>query len=285
MLNTSGEFLVHPRYLAGAGDIGRVLRPVVNAHGWPFENAPHRNRVAATSPCGRIEILCEEAVFHLWKISVRDRPGDKRPRWQATFTRETPAEIVGALVQALAADRYVAPEEIVAEWPGHSTAAWRPLINAGWTPSDLTAVQFDDGDGGIVQVTAPDASGAAVLDGIRLTSPDGKAALVHTPKPDHLFGEGVGPWQIDVAFGPDWLDQWTAVLSAATPVRYLNMLTSAVAGPVPVVRAHAEISTATRTAATIRTLPPSRGSTQFRAFETGLAMRDPRHPNQGHPSR
>ncbi|MBD0688296.1 DUF317 domain-containing protein [Streptomyces sp. CBMA123] len=287
MPSTPDEFLVHPRYLAGAGEIGRVLQPVVHAHGWPFENNPYGNRIAATSPCGRIEVLCQMAVFHLWKISVRDRPGDERPRWQATFTKETPAEIVGALVQALAADRYRAPEEIVAEWPGHPSTAWRPLLKAGWTPSDLTELRIADPATGTVSVAWPGTEGAVatVVDGIRLTSPDGKASLVHTPKPDHLFGEGVGPWQIDCTFGPAWQDQWTAILSSATPVRYLNMLMSSIADPAPVVRAHAQISSATRTAATIRSLPPSRSSNQFRAFEAEMATLDPRHPNQGHPRR
>ncbi|MFE2108001.1 DUF317 domain-containing protein [Kitasatospora sp. NPDC059463] len=287
MPSTPDEFLVHPRYLAGAGEIARVLQPVVQVHGWPYENNPAGNRVAATSPCGRIEVLAQHAVFHLWKISVRDRPGDNQPRWQATFTKETPAEIVGALVQALAADRYVAPEEIVADWPGHPSTSWRPLLKAGWAPADLTALRIKDPDTGTVTAAWPGAEGAVstVVDGIRFTSPDGKATLVHTPKPDHLFGEGVGPWQIDVAFGPSWDDQWTAILSAATPVRYLNMLTSAVADPAPVVRARDQISSATRAAATIRTVPSSRNSNQFRVLEAELATLNPRHPYQGHPRR
>ncbi|MEU4300073.1 DUF317 domain-containing protein [Kitasatospora aureofaciens] len=282
------EFLVQPRYLASAGDISRVLQPLIQVHGWPHENNPGANRVAATSPCSRIEVLAEHQIFHLWKISVRARPGDAQPLWQATFSKETPAEIVGSLTQALAADRFVAPQEIVAEWPGHPDAAWRPLLKAGWTPSDRTAAHFGDGDGGTVSVDVPGAAGAnvTVVDGIRLTSPDGKASLVHTPKPDHLFSSGlVGHWTIDAAFGPTWDDQWTAVLTAATPMRYMNMLTSAVADPTPVVRTSAQISAATRAAASVRPAPPPRTTNPLRSFEAEQAAFNPRHPNQGHPLR
>ncbi|MGK4581660.1 DUF317 domain-containing protein [Kitasatospora sp. HPMI-4] len=288
MPTTPDELLVHPRYLAGAGEIARVLQPVVQVHGWPYENNPAGNRVAATSPCGRIEVLAEHAVFHLWKISIRTRPGDAQPLWQATFTKETPAEIVGALVQALAADRYVAPEEIVAEWPGHPSVAWRPLLTAGWTASDRTGVRLADGNGSTVTVDAPGSEGISTtaVDGIRITSPDGTATFEQSPSPDHCFSGGyVGHWMINVQFGPNWTDHWNAVLTAATPVRYLNMLTSAVADPTPVVRARDQISSATRAAATIRTVPPSRNSNQFRVLETEMATLNPRHPYQGHPRR
>ena len=278
------EFLVRPRYLAGAGDISRVLQPLVQVHGWPHKNTPAHGRIAATSPCGRIEVAAETAVFHLWRITIRNRPGDAEPRWWATFTKETPAEIVGSLVQALAADRHVAPEEIVAEWPGHPSTAWRPLLQAGWVASDLTAVCFQDPDGEISIINAPAGVGTTVEDGIRVTSPDGTASLVHTPKPDSRFGEGVGPWMVEVAFGPEWADQWSAILSSATPMRYLNMLTSGIVDPAPVVRTHKQISSATRAAAAVRTAPP-RSRNPFAYVEAEFARSVPRHSNQGHPRR
>ncbi|MFD0259065.1 DUF317 domain-containing protein [Kitasatospora indigofera] len=284
-MTSQDEFLVRPRYLAGAGEIGRVLQPLVQVHGWPHENNPATGRIAATSPCGRIKVAAEHAVFHLWRITVRSRPQDAQPLWWATFTKETPAEIVGALVQALAADRHIAPEEIVAEQSASPTTAWRPLLKAGWAASDLTALHFQDPDGSSITVHASPGAGSTVVDGIRVTSPDGTTTLEHTPKPDSLFGEGVGPWMIDATFGPDWEDQWTAILSARTPVRYLNMLTSALADPAPLVRTLRQISAATRAAAAaIRTAPP-RSANPFGYVEVDFARSDPRHPNQGHPRR
>ncbi|MGA5704522.1 DUF317 domain-containing protein [Peterkaempfera bronchialis] len=279
------EFLVRPRYLAGAGEISRVLQPLVHVHCWPYTNAPATRRLAATSPCGRIEVAAEIAVFHLWRIRVRSRPSDAAPLWQATFTRETPVEIVGALVQALAADRHVAPEEIVAEQTASPTTAWRPLLKAGWTPSELTAVLFQDPDGTIYSVNVPAGPGTTVIDGIRLSSPDGTASLAHEPKPDDTFGEGVGPWEINVAFGPASADRWTAVLSAATPVRYLNMLTSAVVDPAPVIRTRDQVSDATRAVASVRPAPQPRSRSPFPFVDAQFAKYNPRHPYQGHPRR
>ncbi|MGV9268379.1 DUF317 domain-containing protein [Kitasatospora sp. NPDC003701] len=278
------EFLVRPRYLAGAGETSRVLQPLVHVHSWPHQNTPASGRIAATSPCGRIEVAAEIAVFHLWRITIRTRPHDAEPRWWATFSKETPAEIVGALVQALAADRHVAPEAIVTEWPGHPTAGWRPLLKAGWAASDLTAVCFQDPDGTVSIIDAPTGPAARVVDGIRFTSPDGTASLTHRPKPDSQFGEAMGPWMVKVAFGPNWKDQWSAVLSAATPMRYLNMLTSAVVDPAPVVRTSSQISSATRAAAATRPAPP-RSRNPFAYVEAEFARSDPRHPTQGHPRR
>ncbi|WP_030458455.1 DUF317 domain-containing protein [Kitasatospora sp. NRRL B-11411] len=261
-----------------------MLQPLVHVHGWPLQNTPATGRIAATSPCGRIEVAAEIAVFHLWRITVRTHPDDVEPRWWATFSKETPAEIVNALVQALAADRHVAPEEIVAEWPGHPPAGWHPLLKAGWAASELTALLLQDQGGTSSIIGAPAGPATTVVDGVRFTSPDGTASLTHRPKPDSEFGEAMGPWMIEVEFGPTWQDQWNATLSAATPMRYLNMLTSAVVDPAPVIRTTSQISDATRTAAATRPAPPPPRN-PLTHVEAEFARTDPRHPTQGHPHR
>ncbi|MEV4559456.1 DUF317 domain-containing protein [Kitasatospora sp. NPDC049285] len=243
---------------------------LVNRHAWPHQRDPRTGALTATSWCGRIEVAAEPAVWHLWRVSVRRHPTDRSPLWQATFSKETPAEIVSAFVGALADDRRTAPEEIVAEHTASPTTAWRPLLKAGWTSSDLTAVVLGDGSGAPVAVHAPAAGGTAV-DGIRVTSPDEFCSLSHHPRPDEAFDQGVGPWMVEAAFGPDWDDQWTAILSAETPVRYLTRLTRAVVDPAPVLRAPDQVSAATRAVATVRTAPAPARQADPPAFDPAAA--------------
>jgi len=220
----------------------------------------------------------------MWRITVRARPQDRAPRWQATFSKHTPAEIVGAFVKALADDRHVAPEEILAEPTASPTTAWRPLLSAGWTTRDVTAVVAYDPDGTnyIIHTRGPGPFPGQIPTGaLRVESPDGKAALTHNPRPDEAFDPGLGPWMVEVSWGQDWDDEWTAILSADTPIRYLHKLTSAVVAPAPVTRTGEDLTEAIRTAAHVRTATPSTPHNSSSRPGNG-ARYDAHHQHQGH---
>ncbi|MGW2397086.1 DUF317 domain-containing protein [Kitasatospora sp. NPDC001664] len=255
------EVLVRPRHLAGPGPLP-VLQPLLHLHSWPYKVDESLAQVVATSPCRRIEIAMEpHRIFHLYRVSVRKHPADPMPYWQATFTKDTPAEIVAAFVQAIAADRYTMPEEIVTEPTASPTTAWRPLLKAGWQLKD---------------------DPRAVL----LTSPDGTTNFSYSPtSTDDRCGEGVGAWMAQAEFGPAWSDQWSIVLGHSTPVRYAAILASAIADPTPVVRRRHTLSAAALPRLETRPARPADPSRRFTAVEYTGAMFNARHPGHGHPPR
>ncbi|MCG6497084.1 DUF317 domain-containing protein [Kitasatospora sp. A2-31] len=255
------EVLVRPRHLAGPGPLP-VLAPLLHLHSWPYRVDESLAQLVAFSPDRRVEIAMEpHRVFHLYRVSVRKHPTDEVPYWQATFTKDTPGEIVGAFVQAIAADGYTMPEEIVAEPTASPTTAWRPLLKAGW--------QLQDDP-----------------DFVRLTSPDGTTGFTYSPaSTDDRCGEGVGAWMAQATFGPAWSDQWTIVLGHSTPVRYLAILASAIADPAPVVRRRSSLSEAALPKLTTWPARPADPMRQFTAVEYAGAMFNPRHPGHGHPPR
>nr|BEK67556.1 hypothetical protein KPHV_47830 [Kitasatospora purpeofusca] len=255
------EVLVRPRHLAGPGPLP-VLQPLLHLHSWPYTVDESLAQVVATSPDRRVEIAMEpHRIFHLYRVSVRKHPTDEVPYWQATFTKDTPGEIVGAFVQAVAADGYTMRDEIVAEPTASPTTAWRPLLKAGWHLQDDP-------------------------DFVRLASPDGTTSFTYSPtSTDDKCGEGVGAWMAEASFGPAWSDQWTIVLGHSTPVRYLAILASAIADPVPVVRRRHTLSEAALPKLDTRPARPADPNRRFTSVEYMGAMFNPRHPGHGHPPR
>ncbi|MEU6236954.1 DUF317 domain-containing protein [Kitasatospora sp. NPDC047058] len=255
------ELLVRPRHLAGRGPLP-VMQPLLHLHEWPYQFDRSLAQVVATSPCRRIEIAMEpHQIFHLYRVSVRKHPADQVPYWQATFSQDTPGEIVGAFVQAIAADRYTMPEEIVAEPTASPTTAWRPLLKAGWQLKDDP--EF-----------------------VRLASPDETTTVTYFPTlTDDRCGKGVGAWMAESSFGPEWRDQWTIVLGHSTPVRYAAILAAAVADPTPVLRHRGVLSSAALPKLATWPARPSDRARRFTAVEYMAAMFNPRHPGHGHPPR
>ncbi|QFQ99327.1 DUF317 domain-containing protein [Streptomyces phaeolivaceus] len=93
------DLLVGPVYLAGPGNPALVTGHLRAAPGWAESQTPY-GRVFS-SPCLRAQIAeLPSSRYGGWKISWSREPLAV-PAWIATFTRNTPAEIVSAFTTTL----------------------------------------------------------------------------------------------------------------------------------------------------------------------------------------
>jgi hypothetical protein len=238
--------LVSPAYLAGTGDSSIVLSPLVHVHEWPHHVDRSTATATATSPCGRIEAAFEPGrVFHWWRVSARRSPGGE-PVWQATFTEHTPEEVIAALTQALAADRYTRAEEFLGDQTASPTTAWRPLLSAGWALDDSSSF-------------------------LSLSSPLGRTDFSYWPEDPETA------WRITNTTGPSEAAWWSAEFTPNTPVRYLHFVAARLADPEPVVRARAEQPHDHLSHLTVWPMPPGRATRAPTAITLAGAMFNPTH--------
>ncbi|MEY9958791.1 DUF317 domain-containing protein [Streptacidiphilus sp. MAP5-52] len=257
------QVLVSPRYLAGEGDLGTVLKPLIHLHEWSHTFDRSLASVVATSHDGRLEVAMEphKLDFNWWRVTCREAPSAP-PRWEASFSHYVPVELIGAFTQALAADRYTRPEEIVAEDTASPTTAWRPLLKAGW---HLQEDQWST----------------------VLTSPDGRAKFGYSPAVPDEDGRRIElsePWFARVTC-ETWEGDWHASFGAAVPARYLTFFAAGLADTAPVSRKRSQIPTPALSTATVR---PARGEDvprRFSAVEFAGALFNPAHSEQGNPPR
>ncbi|MET8623726.1 DUF317 domain-containing protein [Kitasatospora sp. NPDC004669] len=253
----SDHVLVSPRYLAGQGDPGTVLRPLVHVH--EFQHQQDDVRLTATSQCGQVQVAFEPNMPYLWRVSVRRDPAEERPHWQAHFSLYTPAELIAALTQALAADLYTRRADLTIERTASPTTAWRPLAKASWHLSEAD-------------------------DTTTLVSPERRLAFRHSFTPP---GQKTSPgcdsdvWDAECDFGMYMSERWRGRFSQNTPMRYLHLFTANLASPTPVPRARAELPAASLPLVTLRPANPRSGMRPFSAVELAGAMFNPRHPTHG----
>ncbi|MEY9848457.1 hypothetical protein ABH940_005560 [Streptacidiphilus sp. BW17] len=258
-----GQVLVSPRYLAGEGDMGTVLKPLIHLHEWNHTFDRSLASVVATSHDARLEVAMEPHKMDLdwWRVTCREAPSAP-PRWEAFFSRYIPAELLGAFTQALAADRYTRPEEIVSEDAASPTTAWRPLLKAGWR------VQEDPWS-------------------TVLTSPDGQANFGFNPYIEDEDGRPIElsqPWFANVT-STAREGEWFARFGSSVPARYLTFFAAGLADTAPVLRTRSQIPVSALSTATVR---PARGGDlprRFSAVEFAGAMFNPAHAQQGNPPR
>jgi hypothetical protein len=134
-LDPHDEVRVTPRYLAGAGDPGTATTlawPGLLKAGWSSHTPPH-GELLCTSPCQRIRAGCLPESAHgpgHWRTAAYTDPF-AAPRWNATWSAETPVELIGNFHQALG-DAYAAGAFDSLSTHTSPTAVYLPLLIAGW---------------------------------------------------------------------------------------------------------------------------------------------------------
>ncbi|MEU0815171.1 DUF317 domain-containing protein [Streptomyces mirabilis] len=212
------EVLVSPMYLAGSNGTGDAgFAPV--AH-WPhhyLDEGPCQ--LLVTSPDQRIRIGWFGDDFELWKITAAE-DAVSAPRWTATFSHVTPAEIVAGLTTALAHDY---AEADAADGNGLFLASpslyWadavRPLTDASW-------VRDGAAECGTVEIIAPDGQAGVLIDN-RLSGWDDETVT--------LWAGPVG-----------WGTRAEAVFTARTPSHLIAATAAAMADTTPVLRERHQIN-------------------------------------------
>lgn len=190
---------VNPRYLAGPGDPRHVTHSV-RAAGWTLDSDPLHPTITMISPDREHRLTVDPdpgLPRHWWQIGSLDGP-----RWYATFSGDTPVEIVAALTDALIRP---VPEE-------SALSVVDILSDRDWDYS-------------------VDERG-----GHKLLSPDGiTMAELYVSRVS-----GVRGWNIDAArhhgpYGPE--DRlWQAHLHHATPSHLVVAVARALVDPTPVLR-------------------------------------------------
>ncbi|WP_435598685.1 DUF317 domain-containing protein [Streptomyces anulatus] len=124
-------FDTSPRHLAGPGDARHVTHGLAAA-GWNTVSDPLSAEIDLRSPGLRhsLQFDPQSATGAWWRL--RAEPSDDGPGWYAEFGELVPAEVLGALTDALVS----APSQ-----PGDP---WQPVASAGWhRESESTALSPD----------------------------------------------------------------------------------------------------------------------------------------------
>nr|WP_119612430.1 DUF317 domain-containing protein [Streptomyces acidiscabies] len=113
------HYLVEPRHLAGGGDLRHVTE-FLRACGWK-DRAPRRRTglIILESPDRTIRIGYDPHTEPGgWTVSARPTGQEA---WQATFSHQTPVEVIAGLTDTLTLPR-----------SAHAPNVWAPLEEAGW---------------------------------------------------------------------------------------------------------------------------------------------------------
>jgi hypothetical protein len=209
-----------PAYAAGPGVPGPALL-AATAHGWTLARDEAAN-VVCTSPDGlaRLEFGPETERYHrdrdmLWLAAYGPTGPGGSGAWGAVFGDQTPAEVIGRFINALAHPDAVAVRAGRAHTPVYTAGAGDPqpvftvLEEAGWSAlheADLTAY----------------------------TSPDDLARVgYHTGADVHGFDPAQrGPnWTVGYSAMHEDRRNWRACLSHQTPVEAVAALAAALTDP------------------------------------------------------
>ncbi|MET9294378.1 DUF317 domain-containing protein [Streptomyces sp. NPDC003077] len=113
------HYLVHPRHLAGGGDL-RHATEFLRASGWR-DRSKARGPLVFDSPDRTVRVGYDPFIQPGgWTIT--GKPTAHQDAWHATFTRQTPVEIVSGFTDALTRPR-----------SAHAPHVWAPLQQQGWT--------------------------------------------------------------------------------------------------------------------------------------------------------
>lgn len=112
------HYLIHPRALAGGGDI-RHVSEFLRASGWR-DKSKHGGPLVMESADRAIRLTYDPYVQPGgWMIQGRARGG--QAEWWAVFGRQTPVEIIAGLTDALTQPR-----------SAHAPNVWAPLAQQDW---------------------------------------------------------------------------------------------------------------------------------------------------------
>ncbi|MDJ1136245.1 DUF317 domain-containing protein [Streptomyces iconiensis] len=240
---------VSPVYLAGEGSAEPALRPLLDA-GFRHEyDALGNARLTSPAQHHQVDYMPRGLTQVQWKISE----GPDRytpPTWQATFTDNTPPEIVAAFTTALAQD--------ASPWPGgrrpKSDDVLRPLADAGWRRHESAWE-------------------------IAFTSPDHLANISFDTMPGQPLDPDYEPWLLSAGRDLGHSYDWYAAFTTHTPTHLVTATAARLADPAPVPRtdAHPLHPSVTVTEAPART-------TAFRAAAARSRTTAPAAPGPSAPT-
>ncbi|WP_326692336.1 MULTISPECIES: DUF317 domain-containing protein [unclassified Streptomyces] len=202
--------LVSPVYLAGEGSAEPALRPLLEA-GFRHEyDAQGNARLTSPTERHRVDYMPRGLTQVKWRISE----GPDRytpPTWQATFTDNTPPEVVAAFTTALTQNE--------SPWPGgrrpRADDVLRPLADAGWRRRE-TEWEID------------------------FTSPDHLATVSYDTTPGHPLDPGYEPWLISGARNLGHGHDWYGAFTTHTPTRLVTAVATRLSSPDPAPRTNTE---------------------------------------------
>ncbi|MDT3395317.1 DUF317 domain-containing protein [Streptomyces sp. B1866] len=144
------ELLAGPVYLVGPGNPALITEPLRAATSWAEDHTPAGHLF--TSPCLRTQIArLPKSPHGGWKVTHSEKPLDV-PVWSATFSRDTPAEIVAAFTTPLAAgaedDERGSPGSVLAArgWQTETTEYVEYHVAPGQHAHFGTRLGYDRGD-------------------------------------------------------------------------------------------------------------------------------------------
>ncbi|MEV0188478.1 DUF317 domain-containing protein [Kitasatospora purpeofusca] len=230
---TDGDTHVHPVYLAGSRYTGDfALQPLLDLPDTRAHNDEYGNFYLTTAD-GRIRIgfIPEQDWDTLWQLAVAPGPFAD-PHWVASFSDDTPTEIVTAVTTKLA-DLYRPSEDA---WLTERTAGpleWiAPYAAAGWTAHEVDTGQ------------------------LTLHSPDTLAKVSYSLRPlareDAEQAGQDGRYTIGTVSRTGWYGRF----SSGTPSRILDAASAAMLDPAPIPRYRSELGPYSRRTASITPITP-----------------------------
>ncbi|MEU8522408.1 DUF317 domain-containing protein [Streptomyces sp. NPDC048577] len=112
------HYLVEPRHLAGGGDIRHVAE-FLRASGWR-DRSVTGGPLAFDSSDQQVRVVYDP-ISQPGGWQIQGQATATEPGWQASFTRQTPVEIVAGFTDALTRER-----------SAHAPNPWAPLQQQGW---------------------------------------------------------------------------------------------------------------------------------------------------------
>ncbi|MCG6496999.1 DUF317 domain-containing protein [Kitasatospora sp. A2-31] len=228
-----GDTHVHPVYLAGSRYTGDfALQPLLDLPDTRAHNDEHGNFYLTTAD-GRIRIgfIPEQDWDTLWQLAVAPGPFAD-PHWVASFSDDTPTEIVAAVTTQLA-DLYRPGEDA---WFTERTAGpleWiAPYAAAGWTAHEV--------DTGQLTLHSPDTLAKVTYSLHALAREDAEQA-----------GQD-GRYTIGTVSRAGWYGRF----SSGTPSRILDAASAAMLDPAPIPRYRSELGPFSRRTASITPITP-----------------------------
>ncbi|MEW2403488.1 DUF317 domain-containing protein [Streptomyces sp. NPDC046862] len=230
------NLLVEPVYLAGPGNPALITEPLRAAPGWAESQTP-TGRVFS-SPCLRAQIAeLPSSCYGGWKVSWSREPL-AIPVWIATFTRNTPAEILSAFTTTLMRGVNNDHKDFLPGGPHYTPIApGDVLIARGWKDEANALFQYQH---------SPDRHAYLSLRQYDVGFHDELEGGVSTERTMYACVEAVN--------GP----RWHADFTSATPLHLITATADALSSPGPVRRSRRDLPERSLPYLTTRPAAPSR---------------------------
>ncbi len=121
------HYAIHPRYLAGGGDL-RHITEYLRVSGWANSSPKQSNVLVFDNPERTLRVAYDPlGTPPGWAVAGLNAAGGQM-LWQARLSPQTPVEIVAGLTDALTQQQR----------PAHAPNVWAPLEQHGWEAASET---------------------------------------------------------------------------------------------------------------------------------------------------